>query len=387
MAVRMQNANNGRLCSAATALVSGLVACLRSNPTYSAYKSPAQVKQLIRELARAVSYKGVPNASKPPVIYNGQTRDRSCVPGSNDASLPRERRLSPRQADDVCQLPGNGGGDGPRGPPVTFRPGPPGPLCTGASGCGKLCTASTCSGLVPSITLPPRPTSTGFSMCRSTTTFRQCNGSPHNNVCITTSSCALHGFPDAPTLSTSAPYSPPGGSCVSSTTWTELGGPKFEATITKSSCASWSTPMASTTAPPVVTATPTLGPVTCNKRGAFPGQGDVIAGKVSEYGGLYCADLAGASYRLGPGQHKDNEKGNYRGVPYWYKVAWVDGCTLAGIKDQLVWRPLQLTDPDENTKLTISCPELFQKAYADCKYDSFHSSPLFLPPVKQVHTG
>ncbi|KAK4205854.1 hypothetical protein QBC37DRAFT_464203, partial [Rhypophila decipiens] len=77
-------------------------------------------------------------------------------------------------------------------------------------------------------------------------TVTRCNGGPRGAACITSTSCAsfgsLTGLPTLPP-DPSNPITPGGGAtCLSSTTWIELGGPKFEATITKSSCASWRTP-------------------------------------------------------------------------------------------------------------------------------------------------
>ncbi|PNH64228.1 hypothetical protein VD0001_g8902 [Verticillium dahliae] len=259
--------------SPAAGLVSGLVASLRSDPTFSNFVKPAQLKQQMKSLARAISYQGVTNADKPVVVYNGQRRDQSCLPNSN-AGAVSERRLSIRQVES-CPLPGQPGN--PEGVPVpslTYKPGPPGPLCT--ANCGRLCEGFFCvpqpTGTPPEFTPPSNPGATGpgwvppppvtlpnlptlppsepgvtpgpGTVCLSSATVTQCNGRPGQAVCVTSTSCASFGtlgpFPTLPPSVTS----PPGGICVSTATWVITGGPKGEATVTTSGCGKWTVPSA-----------------------------------------------------------------------------------------------------------------------------------------------
>lgn len=259
--------------SPAAGLVSGLVASLRSDPTFSSFVKPAQLKQQMKSLARAISYQGVTNADKPVVVYNGQRRDQSCLPNSN-AGAVSERRLSIRQVES-CPLPGQPGN--PEGVPVpslTYKPGPPGPLCT--ANCGRLCEGFFCvpqpTGTPPEFTPPSNPGATGpgwvppppvtlpnlptlppsepgvtpgpGTVCLSSATVTQCNGRPGQAVCVTSTSCASFGtlgpFPTLPPSVTS----PPGGICVSTATWVITGGPKGEATVTTSGCGKWTVPSA-----------------------------------------------------------------------------------------------------------------------------------------------
>ncbi len=208
------------------------------------------MKLLIRQMARAISYKDVTNANKPPVIYNGQTRGQSCLPNPGR----KARSLFRRQAD-ACPLPSTPGG-GIEGPRVSFRPGRPAPTCT--ANCGKLCTGFYCSahptGTPPDFTttldpgptgpfptLPPDPTESfpPGETCLSSATTVVCN----IGACATSTTCASTGTPPPlPTLEPTLDPSPSGAVCVSSTTWTFRGGPKFEATMTSSGCATWSIP-------------------------------------------------------------------------------------------------------------------------------------------------
>ncbi|KAM0631198.1 hypothetical protein ACHAPW_005869 [Verticillium nonalfalfae] len=243
------------------------------DPTFSNFVKPAQLKQQLKSLARAISYQGVTNADKPVVVYNGQRKDQSCLPNSN-AGVVSERRLSIRQVES-CPLPGQPGN--PEGVPVpslTYKPGPPGPLCT--ANCGRLCEGFFCvpqpTGTPPEFTPPSNPGATGpgwvppppvtlpnlptlppsepgvtpgpGTVCLSSATVTQCNGRPGQAVCVTSTSCASFGtlgpFPTLPPSVTS----PPGGSCVSTATWVITGGPKGEATVTTSGCGKWTVPSA-----------------------------------------------------------------------------------------------------------------------------------------------
>ena len=138
-----------------------------------------------------------------------------------------------------CPLPGSGPGNGSpgielRGPPVTYKPGPPAPLCT--QNCGKLCSGFYCiptpTGTPPDFESPaPKPSTTagndngngngatgtntgnggnggnGFptltfhtgttappgQSCLSSTTAIECNGGLHGGVCVTSTKCASFG--------------------------------------------------------------------------------------------------------------------------------------------------------------------------------------------------
>uniref|UniRef100_L2GC33 chitinase n=1 Tax=Colletotrichum fructicola (strain Nara gc5) TaxID=1213859 RepID=L2GC33_COLFN len=192
----------------------------------------------------------------------------------------QKRGLDSRQAAcPIPNLPGGGNNPAPQGPGVTYKPGPPAPLCT--ANCGHLCSGYYCSpnptGTPPDFAPPwetSRPTNTrpaesgGFGggltnlptltpaptaappgqVCLSSTTATLCNGGPRGGVCVTSTSCASFGtttssifhLPDLPTLGP-AP-SPSGGTCINSETWTITGGPHGEATVTTAGCATWQVP-------------------------------------------------------------------------------------------------------------------------------------------------
>lgn len=242
--------------SFATPQVAGLAAYFRAHPSWTQGKDPRSIFDGIQKLSRHIQYANFP-FSEVPIIWNGQTANQ-CA--------PIKRGLEGRQSgEDVsCPFPGSGSGPGkpqdPQGPRVEFRSGEPGPLCT-APNCGKLCSGFYCVpnptgtppdfSVPPSITAAPTFTPPPGEWCLSETTIRQCNGGPRDAVCSTTTECVSWGRPDLPTPTPDTPFSPSGGSCISSTTWTSMGGPKFEATIIGSSCAEWSTP-----APPTPTPTP-----------------------------------------------------------------------------------------------------------------------------------
>ncbi|KAI6777446.1 hypothetical protein HG530_001391 [Fusarium avenaceum] len=268
--------------SFAAPLVAGLVAYFRALP--GSDPEPQAIRTRISEASRAINWR---DEDAVPVIWNEQTQpdavedqppsDGDC---GSDAGSNGKRGLGRRQS---CQIPG--GGPNPRGPAVTYKPGPPGPLCSNV--CGKLCQGFWCSpnptGTNPDFSnptspagnnggggepapnplpgLPDLPTTTDGSgvpvgkVCLASTTAVQCNGGPRGGVCQTSTSCISTGNdPNFPTLAP-APWQPPtspdGATCASSTTWTLLGGPKGQATITSSACASWK---------PKATPTPTPSP-------------------------------------------------------------------------------------------------------------------------------
>jgi hypothetical protein len=246
--------------SLAAPQVAGLVAYLRALPSWPMGKDPKSMFDGIRQRARNIQYANKP-PSEVPIIWNGH--EGSCAPGS-------KRDLEGRQGGDgaSCPFPGSGSGQpggpqDPQGPPIEFKSGTPGPLCT-APNCGKLCSGFYCvpnpTGTPPdfsipaSITAKPTFTPAPGDACVSETTIRECNGGPRDAVCSTTTQCVSWGavkLSGLPTPTSDVPFSPSGGSCISSTTWLSIGGPKFEATITKSSCAEWWTP-----SPPTPTPTP-----------------------------------------------------------------------------------------------------------------------------------
>lgn len=131
-----------------------------------------------------------------------------------------------------------------------FKPGPPSPLCT--ENCGRLCSGFYCSptpiGTPPDFTppspggpggtptdlptLPPDPTTPPGQTCLSSTTATHCNGGPQGGVCMTTTSCASFGTTGDPTQPTDLPTLPPstneppysGDGCDSYTTTAQCQG-------------------------------------------------------------------------------------------------------------------------------------------------------------------
>src|SRR5262245_52117510 len=126
-------------------MVSGLVANLRANPIMNV-RTPAEVKAKILALSRPIKTRPDPGGTSVNVVWNAQDKLSVCV------VLKRGGPFDRRADDDTCPLPGGGSGGGgsgggsdesvPKGPPVTFTSGPPGPTCT--SGCGELCTGAYC---------------------------------------------------------------------------------------------------------------------------------------------------------------------------------------------------------------------------------------------------
>jgi hypothetical protein len=245
--------------------VAGLVAYFRANPSWTQGRDPLFMFGGIKRLERFITFVGS-RLSEVPIIWNALTGSVACTPIKRD--------LEGRQfgEDDSCPLPGGGGGpDGPQGPQaprVEFRSGTPGPRCT--ANCGKLCSGFYCvpdpTGTPPdfssrtTITAAPTFTPPPGEWCLSSTVTSVCNGGPRGAACTTTTECVSYGRPvfSTPTFESDPPYSPSGGSCISSTTWTERSGPKASAFIPKSSCASWSIP-----APPTPTPTPEPEPPRC----------------------------------------------------------------------------------------------------------------------------
>ncbi|KAI9149971.1 Killer toxin subunits alpha/beta [Paramyrothecium foliicola] len=167
--------------SFASPLVAGLVAYLRAHPGYTGGKSPRDIKDAIhRHYSRRIQFKDKKASLQ--IVWNGQKEKNLCAADTGSGLLGR------RQADS-CPLPGGGGGQGPQGPqgpPLTYRPGPAGPLCT--VNCGKLCTGFYCvptpTGTPPDFTPPASTTS-----CTSPATVTDCNGGPRGGACVTKTTC------------------------------------------------------------------------------------------------------------------------------------------------------------------------------------------------------
>ncbi|KAI9150631.1 Chitotriosidase-1 [Paramyrothecium foliicola] len=134
-------------------------------------------------------------------------------------------------------------------------------VCEGA-GVGKSCDTTTrclataTGAMGPFPTLGPITTDGGVpvgQICASSTTNRQCNGDPRHPVCKDVATCvSFKADPNFPTIATTTfqlPPSPSGGVCVSSTSWTILGGPRGQAMIPGSGCAKWSVPTTEKPAP------------------------------------------------------------------------------------------------------------------------------------------
>src|SRR6478609_7872666 len=116
----------------AAPLVGGLVAYFRGLQNMA----PSQAKSVIAELSRNVDFHE--GGGGPPTVWNGQIRPM--MEEDSDCDSMRKRGLEVRQS---CQLPGGGGnGQSVRGPPVSYKPGPPAPLCT--ANCGHICDGYYC---------------------------------------------------------------------------------------------------------------------------------------------------------------------------------------------------------------------------------------------------
>lgn len=194
------------------------------------------------------------------VVWNEQERPdadeyiKPCSPGQGGNSGGGKRDLYGRQSCEVS--PGvPGGGPNPRGPVVSYKPGPPAPLCT--ANCGKLCNGFYC---VPSPTgTPPdfeSPTPKRTSIAAGTATGP---GTTNNNN--------GGGFPTLPT--NPATTAPPGQVCLSSTTAVECnGGPRGGVCVTSTKCASFGDKPTPTTS-----AAPNTNFISCSHRNQNPGQG------------------------------------------------------------------------------------------------------------------
>ncbi|KAF5510528.1 Chitotriosidase-1 [Colletotrichum siamense] len=260
--------------SFAAPLVAGLVAYVRGMH-YGFGEDPASLKSIMQQVSRPLplTEDEADFEQKEKMVWNLADPFEQC--GSS-----QKRGLDSRQAAcPIPNLPGGGNNPVPQGPRVTYKPGPPAPLCT--ADCGHLCSGYYCSpnptGTPPDFAPPwetSRPTNTrpaesgGFGggltnlptltpaptaappgqVCLSSTTATLCNGGPRGGVCVTSTSCASFGtttssifhLPDLPTLGP-AP-SPSGGTCIKSETWTITGGPHGEATVTTAGCATWQVP-------------------------------------------------------------------------------------------------------------------------------------------------
>jgi hypothetical protein len=217
------------------------------------------------------------------VIYRGK------LDGDFSCSAAAKRDVFGRKAE--CEWSG-GGSPAALGPPVRYRPGEPAPICK--DNCGKLCTGYFCNpspagtnpdfnpptttqpphegghgvghngggnnggnnGGFPTISPVPDPEAPPGEVCLSSTTTRECNGGLQGQACQTKTKCLSYGQPKPthllglPELSDiTGPTSVSGASCVKTATWTIVGGPKGDATITSSGCATWEFPKP-TSAPP-----------------------------------------------------------------------------------------------------------------------------------------
>jgi hypothetical protein len=198
------------------------------------------------------------------VAWNLETR-ADADPSDDDpcwsdggSSNDRKRSLYGRQS---CESPGvPGEGPNPQGPLVSYKPGPPAPLCT--ANCGKLCNGFYCvptpTGTPPDFESPtPKPTTTAG------------NGNSNSNSKSQGSTNTGNGSGGFPTL-TSAPTlpsspgttAPPGQVCLSSTTATECnGGLHGKVCVTSTKCASFGQPP------------PNTNYISCSHRNQNPGQG------------------------------------------------------------------------------------------------------------------
>ncbi|KAM0281715.1 hypothetical protein ACHAO9_010555 [Fusarium lateritium] len=195
--------------SFAAPLVAGLVAYIRSHPKVQALGigTPALVKQIMDETKRKKSYFPQTDADREIVVWNSNPHSPPLVDNSCDSGAAAKRGLNARQF---------GGGNG--------EPAP-----SHLEGLPYLLTPTNDGGVPVS------------KVCLPSTTAVHCNGGRRGGVCQITTSCASTGVdPNFPTITVwQPPASPTGATCASSTTWTVRGGPRGQATITSSACASW----------------------------------------------------------------------------------------------------------------------------------------------------
>jgi len=207
--------------STAAPMVAGLAAYLRAHPFFGRYVKPSHIKALIEQLRRPLSF-GSERKGPNNMVYNGAYIRASWCAASSSKRLSR-RQDGEFEMGGSCPVPGtpgggngdnggNGGGIGPgglTGPPVTFRPGTPGPLCS--INCGVRCDGYYCSpnpfGLPPDFKPPastspavPSPTKTTInpidpSALPTLTSVPTGGPIPSNCASVSTwSSCAL-GLP------------------------------------------------------------------------------------------------------------------------------------------------------------------------------------------------
>ena len=173
----------------ATPLVAGLAAYYRGmDPSLG----PVELKQLILGNMRSVMYAaGGPAIQK--TIFSGYL-----------PTICQNKILFGRQSGggDSCPAPGNPG-SGPYGPSVTYKPGPPGPLCT--ENCGKLCSGWYCnpapSGTPPDFSVP-KPSQTQ-------TTTKTTSASPTKSTTSTKSTSTTTSTTSTTSSSDSKPTSDP----------------------------------------------------------------------------------------------------------------------------------------------------------------------------------
>lgn len=184
----------------AAPLVAGLAAYFRAHPRNTFGASPAKIKELIVENARVIKLKADEDGeagNRPDIVWNGMTSTVDCM----KYSLGTQKL----EDEDECPTPSNGDAAAPQGPSVSFQIGTPGPLCE-SNECGDLCEDDyycdqNPTGTPPDFTVP---------------------------------------LPELPAAS--GVPSPSGGVCASTTTVTYIGGPRGDATLTSSACASYTVP-------------------------------------------------------------------------------------------------------------------------------------------------
>lgn len=255
-----------------------MAAYIRSKPNPQGDTSPVATFKEMQRLSRPITLMdrrtNTVTTSGYKILFNGEPAANICAALARANPVPRRKRaiLAGRQEDfeqgGSCPfVPGNGGGSsggsgggsggssGARGPPVSFRPGSPAPICT--ANCGVLCSGIYCDPTAtPTVTPPdftwPVPIAT---TARPTATATGGGGD---------SPIDPSALPTLTAVPTGAPI-PTNRASVSSWSTCALGlPPGASACQTFSTCVSTKKDTVDPSALPTLTAVPTGAPIPSN---------------------------------------------------------------------------------------------------------------------------